>query len=178
MQRCRPIPGTVFPGHSDDYTPWARCQEGFLGTTQKDLQGLRSTLQHFHISPWDTECRMTIRGTGAVPSKGLWTGYKRSWSLLNSRGREQAVITLVLSPSTVAQTRTFWFCGGEQQQNKRLVPLKQGACKSKLSLKGHSSASSGLALGRRCASGLLGESNSERESRKGRDGAGKEERKI
>ena len=84
----------------------------------------------------------------------LWPGYKRNWSLLNSTGREHAVITLVLSQSTVAQTRTFQFCG-EQQQKKRLVPLKQGACKLKFSLKLHSSASSALALERECACGLL-----------------------
>lgn len=104
--------------------------------------------------------------------EGLWPGYKRSWSLLNSTGREHAVITLVLSQSTGAQTRTFQFCGGEQQLKKCLVPLKQRTCKLKFSLKFHSSASSALALERQCPCGLLGERNSGRKSRKGRRGGG------
>lgn len=60
----------------------------------------------------------------------------------------------------------------KKKKKKSLVPLKEGACKLKFSLKLHSSAGSALALERGRACGLLGERYSGRKSRKGRGGGG------
>lgn len=57
------------------------------------------------------------------------------------------------------------------------MPLKEGACKLKFSLKLHSSAGSALALERGRACGLLGERYSGRKSRKGRGGGGDAKRR-
>lgn len=101
------------PGQSCEYTSVGNVPSGVSRNHSKALEVNVQRCQRHRIAPVE----------------GLQPGYKRSWSLLNSRGREHAVITPVLSRSTVAQTRASQSCGGEKQ---RFVPLKDGGCKLKV----------------------------------------------
>jgi len=62
-------------------------------------------------------------------------------------------------------------------RKKCLVPLKQGACKLKFSLKLHSSASSALALERGVCVWAAGREKQWEKSRKGRGGRGDSKRR-